>query len=141
MLSRLKNIVTVFSLEMNRSKAKGEDRDIVIAKGDGEDESLSGVRGLRFDSGDGSSSRTKSFHPPIETHWHLPSQQGKKASFSFKSLLPYSFMKLGRSKSLNMILEGTRDSKDEQIVESFRRMLSVEGLLPPKHDDYHTLLR
>jgi len=40
-----------------------------------------------------------------------------------------------------MILEGARDPKDKQIVESFREMLLQESLLPPKHDDYHTLLR
>ncbi|TKY70836.1 Phosphatidylinositol/phosphatidylcholine transfer protein SFH11 [Spatholobus suberectus] len=123
---------------MRSPKAEPEDRDVIIARGDGEDESCSGFPGLRL--GSGSKSRTKSFHPPIETHWDLNSAAGKKASFSIKSMLS-PFTKFRRSKSLQMILEGARDPKDTQIVESFREMLLQEGLLPPKHDDYHTLLR
>ncbi|KAJ1416010.1 CRAL/TRIO, N-terminal domain [Sesbania bispinosa] len=123
---------------MSSSKGKEEDRDIIIARGDGEDESFSGVERLKFERVGG---RTKSFHPPIETHWHLPLSKGKRASFSIKSLLSYSLMKLRRSKSLQVILEGAHDPKDEQIVESFREILSREDLLPPKHNDYHTLLR
>ncbi|XP_061357779.1 phosphatidylinositol/phosphatidylcholine transfer protein SFH11 [Gastrolobium bilobum] len=123
---------------MKSPKAKAEYKDIAIARSDGKDESFSSFQRLRFDSGGG---RKKSIHPPIETHWHLPSPEGKKASSSFKSLLSYPLMKLRRSKSLKVILEGAPDPRDEQIVESFRKMLFVEGLLSPKHNDYHTLLR
>ncbi|KHN42702.1 phosphatidylinositol/phosphatidylcholine transfer protein SFH11-like [Glycine soja] len=126
--------------------AEPGDRDVIIGRGDGEEESCSGFQGLRFDIGGGSSSssgksRTKSFHPPIETHWDLNSAAGKKTSSPIKSLLSYPLMKFRKTKSLIMILEGARDPKDKQIVESFRQMLLREGLLPPKHDDYHTLLR
>ncbi|XP_019424553.1 PREDICTED: phosphatidylinositol/phosphatidylcholine transfer protein SFH11 isoform X2 [Lupinus angustifolius] len=109
---------------MNNAKGKGKYKDIVIG-------------------GDfGSSNRTKSFYPPIETHWSLPNSEGKKTSLSpIKALLSYPLMKLRRSKSMQLILEGARDSKDAQIVEDFRKMLLVEGLLPPQHNDYHTLLR
>ncbi|AES94256.1 putative cellular retinaldehyde binding/alpha-tocopherol transport, CRAL/TRIO [Medicago truncatula] len=118
---------------MSTPTAKGEDRDIVITRSDRKNASSSGVKGLR----------TKSIHPPIEMHWDLPTTQKgkKKASLSIKSLLSYPLMKFGRSKSLEMVLEGTHDPNDEQIVEAFREMLSREGLLPPKHNDYHTLLR
>ncbi|XP_027361995.1 phosphatidylinositol/phosphatidylcholine transfer protein SFH11 [Abrus precatorius] len=126
---------------MNSQKDKAEDRDVIIAKGDKEDESFSGFHGLTIDFGS-DKSKTKTFHPPIETHWDLPSSQRRKDSSShLKSLLSFPLKKFRRNKSLKMILEGARDPKDNQIVESFREMLLQEGLLPPKHDDYHTLLR
>jgi len=119
---------------MSTPTAKGEDRDIVITRSDRKNASSSGVKGLKT---------TKSIRPPIETHWDLPTTQKgkKKASLSIKSLLSYPLMKFGRSKSLERVLEGTHDPNDEQIVEAFREMLLREGLLPPKHNDYHTLLR
>ncbi|XP_020218168.1 phosphatidylinositol/phosphatidylcholine transfer protein SFH11 isoform X2 [Cajanus cajan] len=129
------------SLQMTSPKAESEDREVIIGRGEGENESCSGFQGLKFDFGSGSKSRTKSFHPPIETHWCLNSSPGKKASSSIKSVLSYPLAKFRKSKSLKMILEGARDPKDKQIVESFREMLIQEDLLPPKHDDYHTLLR
>ncbi|KAF7828410.1 Phosphatidylinositol/phosphatidylcholine transfer protein SFH11 [Senna tora] len=123
-----------------------KDKDIVIARGAGEDELSSGMHKPRF--GKVSGSGTKSLHPPIEATWELPPLKEKKASSSsIKSLLAHplklreSLKKLGKSKSMQMILEGPRDLKDEQLVDSFREMLFVEGLLPPKHNDYHTLLR
>ncbi|PNX81523.1 sec14 cytosolic factor-like protein, partial [Trifolium pratense] len=127
---------------MSTQETKAEDdRDIVITKSGKKDESSSSsVQRLKFKSG--SNSKKKLLHPPIETHWDLPTQKGKKrTSFSIKSMLSYPLMKLGRSKSIEMILEGTHDPNDEQIVQNFREMLSREGLLPPKHNDYHTLLR
>ncbi|XP_057740806.1 phosphatidylinositol/phosphatidylcholine transfer protein SFH11 isoform X3 [Arachis stenosperma] len=63
------------------------------------------------------------------------------SSSSFKSLFTFPLTKLRRTKSMQTVLEGPRDPKDAQIVESFRRMLFLEGLLPTKHNDYHTLLR
>lgn len=125
---------------------KVKDKDIVIARGAGEDESPPVTQKSGIDRGSGA--RTKSLHPPIETSWELPPLKQKKASSSsIKSVLARplklreSLKKLGRSKSMQMILEGPRDFKDEQVVDSFREMLFVEGLLPPKHNDYHTLLR
>lgn len=125
------------------SKTKCErDRDITITRSDRKDESSSSVKGSKFKSGSSGGGITKSIHPPIESHWDLPTPKGKKrASFSIKSMLSYPLTKFGRSKSMEMVLGGTHDPKDEQIVESFREMLSREGLLPPKHNDYHTLLR
>lgn len=123
-----------------KGKEKEKDVDVVITRGDGEDNqsSSSSFQRLWIHSADG---KTKSFHPPIETHFQLASPDGKKASTSLKSLLTYPLTKLRRSKSMQMALEGAQDPKDTQIVESFRRMLFLEGLLPPKHNDYHTLLR
>ncbi|XP_058778204.1 phosphatidylinositol/phosphatidylcholine transfer protein SFH11 [Vicia villosa] len=121
--------------------SRERDRDITITRSDRKDESSSSVKRSKFKSG-GSGGITKSIHPPIESHWDLPTPKGKKrASFSIKSMLSYPLTKFGRSKSMEMVLGGTHDPKDEQIVENFREMLSRDGLLPPKHNDYHTLLR
>lgn len=95
--------------------------------------------------------RTKSIYPPIETYWTLPPQKGDKPPSSskpgVKSLLAYpmkvrdSLKKIGRSKSMQIVLQGAHNPKDEQLVESFRKLLFLEGQLPAKHNDYHTLLR
>lgn len=93
--------------------------------------------------------RTKSIHPPIGSHWLLPSAGEDKASSSsnIKSMLTYPFKfrdslkKRGRSQSFQKVLEGAHDPKDEHLVESFRELLFVEGILLGKHNDYHTLLR
>ncbi|KAK8323673.1 hypothetical protein V6Z12_A12G248800 [Gossypium hirsutum] len=90
-------------------------------------------------------------HPPIETHFLIPPPPRKEAekpsSSGLKSVLSYplkvrdSLKKLGKSKSMERILEGTHDPKDEQIVQSFRELLFLEDQFPAKHNDYHTLLR
>lgn len=96
--------------------------------------------------------RTKSIHPPIESHWSLPFQEKHKHSFwsyfTIKSMLSYPLKfrdslttKIGRSKSLQIVLEGVPDPKDKPIVDSFRELLFLEGQLIGKHNDYHTLLR
>ena len=44
-------------------------------------------------------------------------------------------------RSSSIIISDFRHPKEQQNVEQFRKLLSVENLLPPKLDDYHTLLR
>ncbi|KAI4327116.1 hypothetical protein L6164_019616 [Bauhinia variegata] len=133
---RLRNIVC---LQMNYSKPTA--KDIIIAEG----ESPTGSQRSRIDP-----TKKKTLHRPIETQWQLPPIEGKKGSStssSIKSMLSYpfkvrdSFKKLGRSKSLQMVLEGAHEPKDEQLVDSFRELLFLEGLLPAMQNDYHTLLR
>jgi hypothetical protein len=92
--------------------------------------------------------RTKSIHPPIETFWQLPPQQEHKPSnFGFKSLMSYpikfrdSLTRIRRTKSMQVVLEGAHDPKDEQVVQSFRKLLLVDGHPLGNHNDYHTLLR
>ncbi|XP_043719642.1 phosphatidylinositol/phosphatidylcholine transfer protein SFH11-like isoform X3 [Telopea speciosissima] len=69
------------------------------------------------------------------------------AKFSFKCVMSYpwkfrdSFKRIGRSKSMQSVLEGQHDLNDEQLVESLRELLKSEGQLLSKHSDYHTLLR
>ncbi|XP_065862243.1 phosphatidylinositol/phosphatidylcholine transfer protein SFH11 [Euphorbia lathyris] len=80
------------------------------------------------------------------------SQQENKASSSssssyssgIKSILsnPLKSMKKRRSsQSLQIVLEGAHDPKDEHFVQSFRELLFLDGILLGKHNDYHTLLR
>lgn len=38
-------------------------------------------------------------------------------------------------------IEDVRDEKEESVVLEFRRNLLERHLLPPRHDEYHTLLR
>lgn len=97
---------------------------------------------------------SKIIHPPIESHWHpLPSLL-KKDYKGFKKMLSYPIkfrdsFKLRKSQSTKKgVVEEIRDdSKDQELVNSFRQMLlqecqsqSLQGK-KKKHSDYHTLLR
>ncbi|KAH9721306.1 phosphatidylinositol/phosphatidylcholine transfer protein SFH11 [Citrus sinensis] len=124
------------------NKLKETYRDIVISRGSEEGEESTAKRSGEW---------TKVKHPPIETYWLFPPEKEDKAPSSskggIKSLLNYpikirdSLKGIGRSKSMQVVLQGASDPKDEQLVQSFREMLLLEGQLPPKHNDYHTLLR
>ncbi|KAL7160382.1 hypothetical protein ABFS83_01G091400 [Erythranthe nasuta] len=92
--------------------------------------------------------KIKSFHPPIENHWQLqPIKEPRISHLSFVSMLsrPFKYMEsfknTKRSQSTKTVLEGTHNSNDEKLVDSLRELLRVEGHLPRKHSDYHTLLR
>ncbi|KAI3468938.1 hypothetical protein Pfo_025601 [Paulownia fortunei] len=91
--------------------------------------------------------KTKSFYPPIETYWQLPLlKERQKSNSSFMAMLsrPFKYRESFRkrmSQSTKLVLEGTHNPKDEKIVDSFRELLFLEGQLPGKHFDYHTLLR
>ncbi|CAK7356394.1 unnamed protein product [Dovyalis caffra] len=128
-------------------KQKETDRDIIISRDGEQGDESSDLKSSQFAKG-----RTKSIHPPIESHWLLrPPEQNKPSSSlpkpGIKSMLNYplkirdSLKKLGRSKSLQIVLEGVHDPKDEQLIDSFRQQLFAEGHLMGKHNDYHTLLR
>ncbi|XP_019155894.1 PREDICTED: phosphatidylinositol/phosphatidylcholine transfer protein SFH11 isoform X4 [Ipomoea nil] len=61
-------------------------------------------------------------------------QRSRRLSFSFKR-------RLRKSKSLQMILQGSHDPKDEEKVDSFRDFIFPDIPLSGKQFDYHTLLR
>ncbi|PIA36046.1 hypothetical protein AQUCO_03400146v1 [Aquilegia coerulea] len=42
---------------------------------------------------------------------------------------------------LSVPIEDVRDAKEMEAVETFRKLLHSRGLLPPRHDNYHTMLR
>nr|GMD95960.1 phosphatidylinositol/phosphatidylcholine transfer protein SFH11 [Ipomoea batatas] len=63
-----------------------------------------------------------------------PKQQRSRLSFSFKK-------RLRKSKSLQMILQGSHDPKDQEKVDSFRDFIFPDIPISGKQFDYHTLLR
>lgn len=85
----------------------------------------------------------KILHPPIETYWSLPPQEdNKKAPKQQKSRLSFSFKRrMRKSKSMQIILQGSHDPKDEEKVDSFRDFIFPDIPLAGKQFDYHTLLR
>ena len=118
-------------------------REIIISRGNRDGEEPSSLNKSQLTTGG-----TKTIHPPIENHWHLPPQENHKPSNSgFMSMIskPLKFRdslkKIRRTKSLQMVLEGVHDPKDEKLVEAFRQLLFVDGQFLEKPDDYHTLLR
>ncbi|MBA0689619.1 hypothetical protein Goari_007340 [Gossypium aridum] len=127
-------------------KSNEKYREITIDKGGGGDSDSPHRDASKFPK-----VMNRPIHPPIETHFLLPPLPRKEAekpsSSGLKSVLSYplkvrdSLKKLGKSKSMERILEGTHDPKDEQIVQSFRELLFLEDQFPAKHNDYHTLLR
>ncbi|KAF2313077.1 hypothetical protein GH714_009116 [Hevea brasiliensis] len=125
-------------------KSKDTYREIVISRGRGEGEESSISK-----KSQSATKRTKSILPPIESHWLLPSAGEDKPSSSSNSVIKSMLtcpLKIRdslkkRSQTLQIVLEGAHDPKDEQLVESFRELLFLEGLLLGKHNDYHTLLR
>lgn len=118
---------------------KKKSKDIDVSKGssggDGdEDEELL------------SNSKTKNVYPPIETFWFPPStveatmDAPKGGGLGSKLLHPLRLRRSSRG-SLKRAMEEKHDPKDEEAVDKLREMLFLEGQLPTKFNDYHTLLR
>ncbi|XP_011031870.1 PREDICTED: phosphatidylinositol/phosphatidylcholine transfer protein SFH11 isoform X2 [Populus euphratica] len=128
-------------------KQKETFQEIIIMRGSGEGEESSDSKRSQLGK-----ARTKSIHPPIESQWLLhPPEENKPSSLlpkpGVKSMLNYprkirnSLKKLGRGKSLRIVLEGVHDPKYEQLVDSLREQLFAEGHLMERQTDYHSLLR
>ena len=70
----------------------------------------------------------------------------KKKAIHASTKFTHSLKKRGKRKIDYRFLpvasiEDVRDEKEETLVLEFRRHLLHRDLLPPRHDDYHTLLR
>ncbi|CAH9129400.1 unnamed protein product [Cuscuta epithymum] len=69
----------------------------------------------------------------------------KKKAMSASTKLTHTLRK--RSKRVahcrfaSISTEDFRDEQEEEAVNTFRRVLIEKDLLPPRHDDYHTMLR
>ncbi|XP_057511012.1 phosphatidylinositol/phosphatidylcholine transfer protein SFH11-like isoform X2 [Actinidia eriantha] len=105
------------------NKSKEQSKEIVISKGAGRSRQ---------------SSSTKDPNSGIESHWSFPPKEEKKKS-SWSKLSLKSMLSLGRKGEV--IPKEHRDPRDQQIVESFHKLLLEDGCLPGKQSDYHTLLR
>ncbi|KAJ4805697.1 Sec14p-like phosphatidylinositol transfer family protein [Rhynchospora pubera] len=88
--------------------------------------------------------RIPSLNLPLESHWHVLEVEKKKkrslSKMSFKSVQE-SLTKISRSNTFKGIFQTIHDPKEEEVVQSIRDQLLLEGKLPEKYDDYHTLLR
>lgn len=69
----------------------------------------------------------------------------RKKAINASTKFTHSLKKRGKRKIDYRIpavsIEDVRDEKEESVVLEFRRKLIQRDLLPPRHDEYHTLLR
>jgi hypothetical protein len=69
----------------------------------------------------------------------------KKKAINASTKFTHSLKKRGKRKIDYRVpavsIEDVRDEKEESVVLEFRRKLLERDLLPPRHDEYHTLLR
>lgn len=63
-----------------------------------------------------------------------------KASSKFRRSLKKG-KKKGSGRGISAAIEDVRDVEELRVVDAFRQGLIVDELLPPRHDDYHMLLR
>ncbi|EOA14478.1 hypothetical protein CARUB_v10027692mg [Capsella rubella] len=67
----------------------------------------------------------------------------RKKAISCSSKLTHPLKRKGKRKIGSMVplIEDVRDENEEKIVSKLRQELLKKDLLPPRHDDYHMLLR
>ncbi|KAM0012849.1 putative CRAL-TRIO lipid binding domain, CRAL/TRIO domain, CRAL/TRIO domain superfamily [Helianthus debilis subsp. tardiflorus] len=67
----------------------------------------------------------------------------KKKAINASKRFKTSLTKKGRrnSRVMSVVVEDIHDAEELKAVKALRQALILEDLLPPKHDDYHTMLR
>lgn len=63
----------------------------------------------------------------------------KKKAINASTKFRRSLKKNSRKKSV--AIQDVRDAEEQEAVDNFRQALIAEDLLPPRHDDYHMMLR
>ncbi|CAN1197256.1 Phosphatidylinositol/phosphatidylcholine transfer protein SFH13 [Linum perenne] len=69
----------------------------------------------------------------------------RKKAMNASTKFTHSLKKRGKKKIdfrvSSVPIEDVRDEEEERVVSQFRQRLIERDLLPPRHDDYHTMLR
>ncbi|KAB1205319.1 Phosphatidylinositol/phosphatidylcholine transfer protein SFH13 [Morella rubra] len=104
---------------------------------------MSGLEGLRFH--DEIRERKSDFDNSEDERRRSKIGNLKKKAISASNKFTHSLKKRGKRKIDYRVppvsIEDVRDAKEECAVFELRQKLLQRDLLPPRHDDYHTLLR
>ncbi|XP_022771470.1 phosphatidylinositol/phosphatidylcholine transfer protein SFH9-like isoform X2 [Durio zibethinus] len=77
----------------------------------------------------------------ITTRGRSMKKQAMTASTKLTHGLRKRSKRVSDCKYATISIEDVRDAEEEKAVRAFRQALLVKDQLPPRHDDYHTLLR
>lgn len=68
-------------------------------------------------------------------------KKAMNASTKISQTLRKRSKRVAHCRYASISIDDFRDEKEEQSVNAFRQVLIEKDLLPPRHDDYHTMLR
>ncbi|XP_055962203.1 phosphatidylinositol/phosphatidylcholine transfer protein SFH13-like [Mercurialis annua] len=105
---------------------------------------MSGLEGIGA-SGDEIRERRSDFENSEDERRRSKIGNLKKKALNASNKFTHSLKKRGKKKIdyrvSSVSIEDIRDEKEESAVQDLRHILLERNLLPPRHDDYHSLLR